>query len=577
MLRRFSTTVLALAVVACIPAGSRAADVSTRALEGADGALPPLVRFAEEPGVPGPGPLTAAAGGSREATVFWHRYLEDAIYTSTGLSGSQGLAFAGTYLNDPMHAELTPLGGDGTPDWTHGGNRFYVDASRDGRVLAAVNFIDAESRAVIMEWEPGSPLPIWTFEVSPCRPLTYAGWASRKPIQVSDDGSTIAVAMVRTPGGSDLGHLYVFEAGTGTPVVDWDFPEGNVVAMDITAGGDYVAMAGWPTVYVYDCAAGALRWSGPIYSGNDALCISDDGQYIAWGWTTLRVYQWNGSSYGSYWTHSPGSGYYLGQCAFSPDGSRLALTFDNGSSQPSELWVELREMPSLDLLWDYDYLAVPGGPQRDSTDVASQMFFSPDGSHFAVASWGDTFPELHVFERSSPAPVFTLDTPGSMFDVSIAPGGDGTTCVVACGKHVHAGVSGRGGDLYAIGIGGGSTVSADLACVPSAGTVPFTSAMTVTMANLYPDLARRIAGRIDVALAGGGTFPGWRAGYTNVSAGGSYVSSWNQNIPAIGTVIGENGFLLVAEDVTPAPYNQPPYPPAGDTASASCIVTGITP
>jgi hypothetical protein len=62
-----------------------------------------------------------------------------------------------------------------------------------------------------------------------------------------------------------------------------------------------------------------------------------------------------------------------------------------------------------------------------------------------------------------------------------------------------------------------------------------------------------------------------------VAPGDSYVTSWVQNIPALGTVIGDNLFALVVEDVTPPPYNQPPYPAAGDTAEANCTVMGIAP
>ena len=77
--------------------------------------------------------------------------------------------------------------------------------------------------------------------------------------------------------------------------------------------------------------------------------------------------------------------------------------------------------------------------------------------------------------------------------------------------------------------------------------------------------------------AGGGYFPNWRAGYTNIAAGSSYISSWNQNIPALGMLIGDNIFSLAVEDVTPSPYNQPPYPPSGDTGTANCTVTGVAP
>ena len=86
-----------------------------------------------------------------------------------------------------------------------------------------------------------------------------------------------------------------------------------------------------------------------------------------------------------------------------------------------------------------------------------------------------------------------------------------------------------------------------------------------------------MAGRIDVLLAGGGFYASWRAGYTNLGPGESWNAAWNTTIPALGSVIGANSFTLVAVDVTPSPFNQPPYPPAGDTSIASCTVTGIAP
>jgi hypothetical protein len=122
--------------------------------------------------------------------------------------------------------------------------------------------------------------------------------------------------------------------------------------------------------------------------------------------------------------------------------------------------------------------------------------------------------------------------------------------------------------------GPAGTVAAAIDCEPSSGVVPFQTAMTVTLENLYDGQARRMAARIDATLASGSFFPSWRAGYTNVDAGDSFVINWMQSIPALGSVIGDNVFAIVAEDVTPSPYNQPPYPSAGDTASDSCTVTG---
>jgi len=121
------------------------------------------------------------------------------------------------------------------------------------------------------------------------------------------------------------------------------------------------------------------------------------------------------------------------------------------------------------------------------------------------------------------------------------------------------------------------TVSVILNCIPTSGTVPFETQMTATLTNDCTDQMRRIAGRIDVQAASGAQIHNWRAGYTDVAAGASYVITWSTTIPYRPAVIGENIFTLVTEDVTPAPYNQPPYPAAGDTASDQCVVTAAAP
>jgi len=123
----------------------------------------------------------------------------------------------------------------------------------------------------------------------------------------------------------------------------------------------------------------------------------------------------------------------------------------------------------------------------------------------------------------------------------------------------------------------GSTLTATYTCTPSTGTVPFATAMEVSMTNNYLGLQRQFAARINVTLANGAHYPGWRTGYTNVTPGETFTTTWAQSLPAAGNVIGDNVFTLEAMDVTPAPYNQPPYPAAGDTAVDSCTVTAFAP
>ncbi len=42
-------------------------------------------------------------------------------------------------------------------------------------------------------------------------------------------------------------------------------------------------------------------------------------------------------------------------------------------------------------------------------------------------------------------------------------------------------------------------------------------------------------------------------------------------------MVGENRFILFGKDVTPAPYNRPPYWPAGETQTDFCTVTATRP
>ncbi len=121
------------------------------------------------------------------------------------------------------------------------------------------------------------------------------------------------------------------------------------------------------------------------------------------------------------------------------------------------------------------------------------------------------------------------------------------------------------------------TIGGSLACSPGSGILPFSSLFTVTLSNRYDGQIRRLAGRIDVALANGANYPSWRAGFTNMAPGESYVASWVQSFPALGSLVGVNTFTLAAEDVTPVPYNQPPYPASGDTAVDECTVSCATP
>jgi hypothetical protein len=131
-------------------------------------------------------------------------------------------------------------------------------------------------------------------------------------------------------------------------------------------------------------------------------------------------------------------------------------------------------------------------------------------------------------------------------------------------------------DVEIWGLGAGSTQPTDtvqvgIGCTPDSGLLPFATQMAVSLTNLTSE-NRRVAGRLDMVIGNGTPYTNWRAGWTNLSPGETFSNMWNQNLPALGSLVGSNVFTLIGVDVTPAPYNQPPFAPSGDSDSDACTV-----
>ncbi len=118
------------------------------------------------------------------------------------------------------------------------------------------------------------------------------------------------------------------------------------------------------------------------------------------------------------------------------------------------------------------------------------------------------------------------------------------------------------------------TVGVDLGCLPNSGQLPFNVAIQAELSNIT-GFNRTVAGQMRIDLANGGSIVNYRSGFTNVSPFATFTTGWSQYLPALFALEGENIFTLVARDVTAAPYNQPPYPASGDSASDTCTVTGV--
>jgi len=366
--------------------------------------------------------------------VVWSHYLENAIYNTTS-NTVDGYVFAGTYLNPPKEAELFALTGGGTPEWGYSGNEFYTDAGDGAFTLAAV---DEDSVGInVIKWTgPGDGTPDWT--------TSFAGYGvtSYGPIAVSDDGSTIAV--IAAPPGTDA-HLLLFDADSSTPLIDYvasglGFPR----YVKINADGRYTALIASATLVVFDRDSLNVRDQISMGASNSALDVSGDGNLVAYGWPTLQVREWNGSSYQNLWSWSPG-GYYVNRIAISTDGTTIISCWYTTSY--TTIKVVVHNVGSSTPLWTYDYPLSSGTYQESTHDVD----ITDDGKYFIIGSLGDfdnLNPEVNIFQRdSAPYLYYSVDMPGSVFSVDIVSDGSYAT---ACGKHVHANQMGRGGDIVLI-------------------------------------------------------------------------------------------------------------------------------
>ena len=79
------------------------------------------------------------------------------------------------------------------------------------------------------------------------------------------------------------------------------------------------------------------------------------------------------------------------------------------------------------------------------------------------------------------------------------------------------------------------------------------------------------------ALPDGTTWPGWRSGFYNMPGTGREYVSWSVQVPALPSLLGPLGLDLTVADITPSPWNQPPYAPSGHTATANCTTDVIPP
>jgi len=92
-----------------------------------------------------------------------------------------------------------------------------------------------------------------------------------------------------------------------------------------------------------------------------------------------------------------------------------------------------------------------------------------------------------------------------------------------------------------------------------------------------PPSTRVAAVNMGLRTAGGQYFQNWRSGELTVSPGQDTLEVWTQVLPNRWSFAGENLFLTRVVDITPPPYNLPPYQASGGSAIDTFTFTGIEP
>ncbi len=316
---------------------------------------------------------------------------------------------------------------------------FRVDMTEDGSVMVygANNLVEV--------FEPPSSTPVWDISFN----------ANIDGVALSPDGSLVYIA-AENYNSTGFTHIFCYTIGTNQP--NWETQiEGGAENLILSGDGSTLVFSQYGAILVIDTEDGVIIFEDisqnqypPTVSYNGSLIINGDYS----GFAHLYEYDTVNSTYYKKWDFHVGGGgtsaWVVGM-GISGDGTTVAigtLVFLSGGGVDGEIYLF------------NSYSPVPVWVYEHAGDLVQSIDLSYDGSIIAAAGWGPldhSKPDFFLFRRNTNEPIFSINTPGSMYYTDISP--DGTLCAVG-GKAVHARIMGSGGILYNVKSDpGGGTVA----------------------------------------------------------------------------------------------------------------------
>jgi WD40 repeat protein len=218
---------------------------------------------------------------------------------------------------------------------------------------------------------------------------------------------------------------------------------------EVTPDGRLAALTINPRTFVLDLETGATLFSydhGVFLASSSAVALSRDGRLLAFGSQsgTVRLYEWNGSTYDFVTSVAWPGGAAVTALEFSADGSTLAFGQSSifiGSPGTTAhiacLDVQSRTVTMEETLESFGLWV----------NYPIELAVSADGSWFVAALSGDQpqlWDEVRFYEKHTDAPFTTLPTNGSAVALDLSP--DEAWMVVATNRD-HLTTAQEGGEI----------------------------------------------------------------------------------------------------------------------------------